>query len=174
MANNCWFEIHVKGRREDCEKWFSLMKGETIDNSFCRIFNVDITDVTDTDDECVMCLCGDCAWSLQSCCRSGYTAIDLFELYTRELHLVMEAYSEEPGIGFMEHYFYDNGDCIEDECVDYTEWFWDRSCYATYKEFCESLGYDGVDGEYPSVPKEDEFDSEGYCYIGGMRWDFSI
>ena len=176
MANNCWYEIHVKGRREDCETFLERMQGNEVNNfNFCRIFSVYSTISGADDGEYVLILAGDCAWSLESCCRSsGYAGIDLFEANTRELSLQMEAYAEETGVGFMEHYIYDNGACVEDECADYHEWFWDRGCYETYEEFIASLGYSKEDCEARGVPKEDEFDSEGYCRIGGMEWDFSF
>lgn len=175
MANNCSFEIHIKGERSSCEYWVELMRGTAIANNFCRIFHVDVIDVSGDDDDCTMILCGDCAWSLETCCReSGYAGEDLFALHTSELCLIMEAYSEEPGVGFMEHYIYNNGECFTDECVDYMEWFWDRDCYTTYDDFMEALGYERKNGEFQNVPKEEDFDADGFYRVGGLEWNFSI
>ena len=73
----------------------------------------------------------------------------------------MEAWSEEPGIGFQEHYIYNKGDCIEDECVDAE--FWD-SClleeYDSYKEFKR---------DYPGAPPKEAFDiADGEVIVGGF------
>ena len=38
-----------------------------------------------------------------------------------ELKLNIEVYSTEPGCQFAEHYKYENGECIDDECEPYQE-----------------------------------------------------
>lgn len=171
MANHCYYEMHICGRKDDCFKWLKLMEDYNMCHHFYRIFSAEVFYEEGDDKEYTLQISGDCAWSLESCCRaSGYAGEDLFERHTANLHLKMEAYSEESGIGFMEHYYYDNGRCVEDECADFTEWLWDKQSYPTYKEFVESLDLDD-----PSViPPEDEFDYDGVCRVGGFEWDFAL
>lgn len=171
MANNCMYEIHIRGRKVDCLRWVEYMKNRNLNRRFRRIFSAEVFHEEGSDDNYTMYIGGDCAWSLESCCRaSGYAGEDLFEIHTADLHLKMEAYSEESGIGFMEHYYYDNGKCVVDDCEDFTMWVWDDKCYPTYKEFVESLEL-----EDPSVvPPEDEFDDIGICKVGGFEWNFTL
>ena len=129
MANDCYYEMKVYGRREDCEEWLRRMKSYDAPNHFYRIFSSDVCVVGGGENGYHIMIVGDCAWSLESCCRaSGYSGgIDLFAVNTKELHLRMEAYSREPGIGFEEHYIYDKGECLADECEDLERHYYDRS-----------------------------------------------
>ena len=78
---------------------------------------------------------------------------------------MLEVYSREPGCAFEEHYLYDNGECLEDTCVDIICFWWDRDEYQTYEDFklsCPS------NLEVP--PEEDFVDDE--VIVGGFGEEF--
>lgn len=137
MANDCYYEMMIQGNRRDCEQWIKRMESYDEPNHFYRIHSSDIYEEGGNDDDYYIKVSGDCAWSLESCCRtSGYSdGIDLFAVNTKELNLRMEAYSQEEGIGFQEHYIYDKGECIADECEDWTSIFYDETEYSSFEEF---------------------------------------
>jgi len=120
MANNCCYSMKIVGTKGNCERFVRKLKSYEEPNHFWRIFEAGVYNCDGDDDNYEMYICGDCAWSLETCCRaSGYShGIDLFEVNTRELELKLEAWSEESGIGFQEHYIYDNGECLADECEE--------------------------------------------------------
>ncbi len=167
MANNCYYEMKIKGLRSDCEEWVRRMKREGKSNDFCRIFSVDTFEEGTCDGLYYMMLCGDCAWSLDTCCRaSGYPGVDLFSINTKELNLTMEAYSEECGESFQEHYVYINGECVTDKCVDWKEYYWDKSDYKTFEEYKHDL-------DLPNYITENLFNEDGYYHEGGFGdWNF--
>lgn len=109
-----------------------------------------------------MTICGDCAWSLESCCRtSGYSeGVDLFEVNTKELHITMEAWSTEPGMAFQEHYIYNNGECQLDECVDYIEYWYDKERYESIEEFAKEYDLGNI--------TEDDLDENDNYHTGGF------
>ena len=71
------------------------MKDYSAKNYFHRIFEADMVDEYKREEGVyVMHISGDCAWSLESCCRaSGYSGgVDLFVENTKELNIDMETY----------------------------------------------------------------------------------
>ncbi len=169
MPNYCYYEMKVKGRKEDCYKWLSKMRSYDEENHFYRIFDADITDECGTDNDYSIIISGDCAWSLETCCRSsGYSGgIDLFAENSKVLNIIMEAYSQEPGCCFQEHYIYNRGRCCSDECEDWSEYYWDRDecSFEDYKK----------DYDVPDSITESDFDDEGYYHEGGFgEWNFVI
>lgn len=170
MANNCFYEMKIKGSRESCNKWLQRMKSYDEPSHFYRMFEVYVDDEYGTESEYCMQLSGDCAWSLESCCRaSGYSnGIDLFAENTEELNIVMEAYSTEPGIGFQEHYIYNNGQCEAEECVDYTELYWDKDDFPSFDDFKKEYNLE-------DDISEDDLDEGEYIHQGGFEsWEFTI
>ena len=163
MPNYCGYTIKIMGTKENCEKWIKKMEDYNEENHFYRIFDADVYECGGTESNYFMCISGDCAWSLESCCRaSGYSnGVDLFEVNTRELNLVMEAWSEEPGIGFQEHYIYNKGECEADECED-AEFWW--------SEMIDGYGsYEDLKKNYPNAPSEEEFrETDGDIIVGGF------
>lgn len=164
MANYCRYEMKIKGTRESCEQWFERMCHDDDPKHFRRLFEpVNIDEQGGSESEYYMILSGDCAWSLETCCRkSGYSiGKDLFAENSRELHITMEAYSSEPGIGFQEHYIYQNGECIADKCVDWIEWYWDKTEYPTFELFKRDVNL-------PDSVTENDFD-DGVYQVGGFQ-----
>lgn len=160
MPNYCDFAMKVVGKKTDCRTFMSKLKSYSVPNHFWRIFEANGYDEETHGDQTSLYIEGYCAWSLESCCRaSGYSkGVDLFDVNTRELNLKLEAFSSEYGMGFEEHYIYDNGECKACECIDVTEYFWDRTEFPTYQEFKE---------EYPDAPPEEKFDLEDSVVVGG-------
>ena len=173
MANNCYFEIRIKGSKKSCDAWVKRMKSYEETNHFYRIFSCDVylsEYVDKAKDEYVMEMCGDCAWSLESCCRqSGYSGgIDLFAVNTAELNLKMEAFSEETGMCFQEHYIYEYGVCKKEICVPFYEYFFDENLWTCFEDFKSEY-------KLPKELKEIDFDENGLCRVGGFgEWIFSI
>ncbi len=165
MANDCYFEMMVQGKRSDCEKWMKKMESYDEPNHFYRIFSSDVYEEGGDDDNYYIKVCGDCAWSLETCCRtSGYSnGVDLFAVNTKELNLRMEAYSQEEGIGFQEHYIYDNGKCITDECEDWTSLYYDNSEYSSFEEFKSEY-------DIPEYVTEADLNEAGCYETGGFSW----
>ena len=173
MANNCYFEMHIKGPRKSCEEWVKRMRSYDEPNHFHRIFSCDVY-FSEYEDKSkgiyVMEMCGDCAWSLETCCRAGVYSgdTDLFAVNTAELGLRMEAYSEETGCCFQEHYIYDKGICKADECVDYHEYWYTESEYGSFEEYKKIY-------KIPDEITEEDFDENGICKVGGFdEWEYSI
>ena len=169
MANNCFYELKVIGERSSCVEWHRRMIDRDSPNSFRRIFSAEICGEQERDDGLYeMDIIGDCAWSLETCCReSGYAGRDLFAANSADLHILMEAWSKEPGIGFSEHYIYDSGVCLTAEEADYEEWYWDKSEYPDFDRFA---------AEYPDAPSVDLFDEDGNASIFGFGapWVWNI
>lgn len=159
MANNCVYDMKIVGSKESCEEWVRRMKNYDVANHFYRISSCEVYAVVEEGPgvgTVSMYISGDCVWSLYSCCVSDYTeGKDLFAVNTSELHIKMEAWSNESGIGFQEHYIYDNGLCIVDEEIDWTEWCWNKDEYPTYEQYVE---YNN------QAPPEDKFVFDGDIY----------
>lgn len=161
MPNYCNFSMKIVGEKSKRDIFVKRLVDYNQPNHFWRIFTADIYDEWDDGESGATLLCGDCAWSLETCCRaSGYSnGVDLFAVNTEELGLKLEAYSREPGMQFEEHYIYDNGECIKDECVDVVVFWWDTYEYPTFEEFKK---------DYEEAPDESCFDDNGEAYIGGF------
>lgn len=165
MPNYCNYSIKIVGSKENCYEFVKKLSSYEETNHFWRIFESDVYDEEMCGDNTALYIAGYCAWSLESCCRaSGYSnGIDLFEENTRDLGLKMEAYSREPGLCFEEHYIYDNGECIEDECLDISVFWWDKDEFPTYEDFKK---------EYEDAPPERFFDDCDEVYLGGFEENY--
>lgn len=118
MANCCCFTILLKGDRINCMSFLQKLNSCEEENHFFGTHGT-LGDEYYTSGSYRMVIYGECRWSLESCCREGSPAhTDLFAVNTRDLNLVLEAYSDEDGFDFQEHYIYDNGECKACECVD--------------------------------------------------------
>lgn len=128
MPNYCNFNMKIKGRMNDCEIFIKRMTDYNKPLHLWRIFEASVYNKEGNFDEYSVEISGYCAWSIESCCRaSGYSeGVDLLEANTKELNLKLEVYSEEPGMCFQEHYIYDNGECLADECVRWEESWYDE------------------------------------------------
>lgn len=164
MSNYCYYEMKLRGKRSDCEKWVRRMRSYDEPHHFYRIFSADVFEEGGDDADYHMKISGDCAWSLESCCRaSGYSnGIDLFAINSAELNIKMEAYSQECGLCFQEHYVYDKGICATSECVDWESLYYDRDEYTSFDEFKNEY-------DIPEYVTEDDL-NDGYYERGGFVW----
>lgn len=154
-------------RLEDC----------TEEKHFFRVFSAveeELYEEKFGNDTVAKVVSGDCAWSVSVCMFPGFMSYynswtekrdavtgksnkDLCDDFrgtnmleaTKELGLVVEIFSEEGGCEFMEHYLIDNGETIEEECVEWRELHDD-------------------DGE-PILDENGDIMTEG-----GLDWEFSI
>ena len=174
MPNLCSYLLKVKGSKENCEKFHAIMEDYDLPKHFWRVFEADIFNEEETEDGYVMEIGGSCAWSVRSCmCKGVFTyanehpdnGTSLLE-QSLELGLEIEVYSEECGVGFMEHYHYKNGEELENECEDYTTFWWDRDEHSTFEEFCKEYNLSGI-------TENDLNDNDEYC-VGGFEWVFSF
>lgn len=124
MANYCYYEMKVTGKKENIDRLINILQYKDDEYKLARIFSADVVDRKDT----YAFICGDCAWSIHSCMGIGegtYSKdndeITNIKYLSKVLGLKIEILSDEPGMGFCEHYFYDNGNCLLDVCEDYPE-----------------------------------------------------
>ena len=140
MANICSFSMVVRGKKENIETFNNMMQqvGTVYMGRGAELDCEDMEELSDNNYRCQML--GQTKWSIQSSLidnaismrsdsgrwsfgdidKSTLSFVTLYEA-CEQLNLDMECYSEEPGIGFQEHYLYVNGKLLEHECVDYSE-----------------------------------------------------
>lgn len=163
MANWCEFYIKIVGTKENCKLFERILQGKH-ERCFHRVFNAWV----EWEDQCTnhyhMELAGNCAWSV-TCAMNhemsysdGPDSVTLQGL-SAELCLEIEVYSKEPCVGFAEHYCFVNGEVRADECVDYTEVYWDKDEHPTIAE---------LNAEYGTNYSEADFDDEGFFREGGF------
>lgn len=164
MPNLCGYSMRIKGKKENVNEFHKRMTDYDLPNHLWRIFDADIYDKYENEDGTITIdVCGSCAWSIESCCRaSGYSeGVDLFEVNSRELNLEIECWSDECGMCFQEHYIYNNGECLIDECVEWTETYYDEDDYESFEEFKKDNGI-------PDYVTEDDLDDGCYYHTGGF------
>lgn len=131
MPNYCDYTMKVAGKQSDIEKLVEILNrdynyapGEPKPlPHLWRVFEANY------DGEQI--ISGYCAWSVYSCMFDvpgsyqydhkddpKYNGTDIVTL-SKELHLKIEIFSEEPGMCFQEHYLIDNGKLLVDETHDY-------------------------------------------------------
>lgn len=184
MANCCQFEMEIIGGRKNLDAFLDALvqKGTLVIGrgaTFCEPY---ITD--NCDGRLRVNIEGDTAWSLESSLfydaermkeqeKTGkglyndkfiesHEFLDLAEASER-FDLVIEAFSWEPQDGFSEHMVIDHGRVLENDTVDYQE-FWPDD-YDSFEEFLE---------EYPGTATEEEFRETPVFYIGGFDPVFTI
>lgn len=177
MTNNCLYTMKVIGNSEkDIDTFVGMLTYENMEKYFSRIFSADPYDKVCENNRWSVMVAGDCAWSVYSCmCDGDYTyytsrgdthLTNLAEA-TEELGLVVEIFSQEPGIGFAEHYIYDNGECLVSAEEDYQE-YWNDGEFDTAQEFMEEYDLD------LSEEQIRQLEEEGYVSIGGFDEVFTI
>ena len=178
MANICSFQMMVRGKHDDIESFYNAMS----QNGNIWMGRGADAEIKYNDEEGTAFIDGWCKWSIQSAMidnaismrtepgmwafstvdRNSLEFITLLEA-TERWDLVIEAYSEEPGCCFQEHYVFDNGDILEDDCIEWYEYYLDD--YSTKEEAESELGMEITDEEW----------EEGYAGSGGFtEWKFDI
>lgn len=178
MANICSFSMKVRGKHEDIEKFYNAMS----QNGNIWMGRGAEAEINYDDEAGTAMIDGWCKWSIQSALIDNAISmrtkpemwafgnadvdslmfITLLEA-TEKWNLVMEVYSEESGCCFQEHYVFDNGEVLCDDCVDYEEYWFDD--YETKEEAEAELEIDITDEEWV----------EGFSSCGGFsEWSFDI
>lgn len=160
MANICSFSMMVKGEHENIEQFYNAMS----QNGNIYMGRGAEAEIYYKDENCAQ-IDGWCKWSVQSAMINNaismrtepnlwaFSAREKEELEfitlleaTEKWNLVMEVYSEEPGCEFQEHYVFDNGTILCDECVEYHEhWICE---YETKEDAEEELGITITDEQW--------------------------
>lgn len=185
MPNCCNFLMKITGKEEAVKEVVQVIKADydystnefSFDRHLWRVFEADVTeeDYNETHDYYAI-VSGNCAWSVSSCMldrphsyQNRYKndednrGTDIVT-ESRNLGVIVEIYSSEPGVGLQEHYYINKGNIEINQCVEYEEHFWDQDEY-TMEDYNE---------EYGTNFTEDQFDEDGCCKIGGFEnWDFA-
>ena len=164
MANFCEFDMRVVGKRENINELISLLNYEGTGeiDGFGRIYELNVTNEYDEDGLSSADLSGDCAWSIYS----GLIEDGLLN-ETKRLHLVLEAYSREPGMGFAEHYIISGGEIVGNEVVDYNEYHVD----ILTEEELENLSFEARE-DIDTIRKVAS-ENEGYFGVGGFGANYA-
>lgn len=186
MPNYCYYQMCVRGTKKNVDEFIKIINADynytdmkfTYKRHFFRVFDAHCDELEQVgDDDYRVFISGDCAWSVASCMlEQGYYRRVKAE-YPKEfrgttlpkeskrLNLVIEVYSEECGCEFQEHYLFENGDTLIDECVDYREYY--IGDYNSKSEAEDELDIEITDEEWSS--------GEEYIKRGGFdSWDFEI
>ena len=200
MPNECSASIAVSGRKYCIDEFINIMNAdynydhyveENMSFShtphFFRIFSADVIGYEQTGLFVSATLDVWCAWSIGTCMLDdGYYerikkeceqhnvpfhGTNLTEC-AKNLGLTIEIISEEPGMGFMEHYVVDeSGEFKIYDVVDMTEYYIGE--YNTLAEYKAANPDDGID-----IATEEDYaiaKDEGCWYRkGGIPYDFDV
>ena len=174
MANNCDFGMKVKGIKSNVEAFVRAMQweGEYAEQGVGRIYYCDVIESNAQDDNVwVFDLCGDCAWSIWTAMRNAENPNNI-EALSKRLNLMIEVISEEPGVGFMEHFAIDNGEILCDDCIDWTSICIDE-IEDDEEEFWENYG---AELAKEGITRDNYMDYvvDDYINIGGIEWDYDF
>lgn len=159
MPNWCEFEMEIKGSRENVLKAVSILDTfedcDEIDHSlrghqFIARTGIYTISMDDFEDNHICYAAGECAWSMYACFgegvltyvsehggkpnKDGDVLVSLRQM-SKELGLVIEAYSTEPDMGFAEHLAVNNGEVvIDDGKGDYEQYVDEEECKKHYLE----------------------------------------
>lgn len=179
MANTCTFSMSVLGRPEDLNKFIEIMKANYDEKEKdcpkhmwrTQVLDTEITEV-DEDNLAIGNISGECAWSVHSCMRDGAGSYQsnypngrgtTLLKESKVLNLVIEVYSEEPGMLFQEHYLYANGEELINDCIDIV--IYDSNDYNNVEEFNAAAN--------THFTKE-EFDAGIFYVDDGFDWEFNV
>ena len=149
MANSCYVTGKASALNvEDLKKFLDVMENE-------KFMDLDYEEIDDwgEGERKTVRFYGDCKWSISSSINSSRYG-NALDKTTKGL--IVEMWSQEPGVGFEEHVVYANGTCLCDDCVDYKEY--DRNAYDSLEELNE---------EYGTNFKEEDF-VDGFVSAGGF------
>lgn len=139
MPNDCNYEMKIKGSKRAIQKVIWALQADydyseekkPKSKHFFRVFECRRGNLEDNPDGTfTQTVWGYCAWSVQSCMLNVkgtyYDDVlknhkDIFmgtSLEEESNQCEIEVFSEEPGMGFSEHYIFKNGECTLDDCVD--------------------------------------------------------
>lgn len=156
MANNCFFEMRITGKKENIDELIEMIHDRNVDSDLGRVFSCDVSCEEEINGITYIDVVGDCAWSVENSMMPGCIGHNLVD-ESKRLNLVIEIYSSEYGNCFQEHILIIKGDIDENETVHYEEhWV---SGYNSLKEYNE-------DNE--TCFTEDMLNDNGDVVIGGF------
>ena len=182
MANNCFYDMHVKGKPADVDKFKEMLTDYDLPKHFFRVFEAYEYDRSDNPDGTVTAMIsGDCAWSVAACmtkdnpltyCSTFDDGTSLAE-QSAELDLDIEVYAEETGMCFAEHYLYKKGEekANEETRLDLyqfepSDWdAWENRTPEAMAEFAEFKD----DWDLPNITPDDVDPDCGDVRIGGFE-----
>lgn len=181
MANDCCFGMMVVGEKENVNEFITMLDYTHPHNiCFARIFDIyECSRKTLKDGRTAVRLDGSCAWSVHSCMMEGYgtyygdhkndsdNTLTSLQIEGERLQLDIEIFSEEPGMGFTEHYRVINGQVIVYECENYSEYYYDSYDFPNFEDWKKEWNL-------PDDLTEDDLDEDGYYYEGKVDWDFAL
>lgn len=179
MANICDFDMRVRGRHENIEKFYNAMAQN---GNVCMGRGAE-AEINYEDDD-IANISGWCKWSVTSAMIDNAISmrtepnmwyfgpdVDVSQLEfitlieaCQKWNLDMEVYSEECGCCFQEHILVLNGELVADECVEWNEYCIED--YETKEEAEFDLGIKITDQEW----EHDYYISRG----GFDSWDFEV
>ena len=178
MANYCYFELKIKGKKENVNKMVSYFKADysyettcdenynreiisskcTADKHFFRIFECEVVDeYFESDDGSYVILDGQCAWSVSSCMLA-----EDHSYYSDWIKSSLACGAEFKGSNVpLESKNLDLDVEIFSEETDFMEHYIIKKGHITTSE---------------TVDCEEIYDEESHSYkiIGGFKWEFSI
>lgn len=162
MANDCEYEMKIKGSATSVKKFLDAMqqRGEYASSGVGRVFSVEIVEKVNSAEGVLCHIAGDCAWSVFSAMRRNGNGL---EPISKILGLKIEVYSSECGCEFMEHFAVDKGEILCDDCVDWVQ---------IYEEDIDEDFWCSDIAQQNSITKEnykEHIDSDGYLNLGGIE-----
>ena len=163
MANLCFFTMKIVGKKESIEEFTRRMQriGEFEKNGIGRVYDFDIEDPRELSDGNILVLgYGDCAWSLWCACMKKYRGEQpSLETESERLGLIIEAFSEETGCCFQEHYFINKGILEVNEFVEYHAYWKDGYSEEEWQEMLAENNW-----------TEDDVNENGFIPVGGFEY----
>lgn len=177
MANECYFHLKVVGKKESVKEFLKVLQAKysyhedcfSFDRHFYRIFKTNVEEEGVLEDSYFATVSGSCAWSVNHSMRDGkFSCYGIFGkdkansrgtnlvLESKNLDLKVEIFSEEEGFSFQEHYLYETGVLLKEECADVT--------MINYDDW-DSL--EEINEEFKTDFKEEDF-KDGFIQFGGF------
>lgn len=169
MANNCFYQMRIAGKKESVEQLIAMLSGEA-PVSLGRVFSADMeepfTPYPSNRSIGYADISGDCAWSIKEAMLSSRNPSVTLATEAKRLGLVVEAYSSEPANCFQEHVLIDKGDILAFDRVDYHEYYFEDMSERHLAELCQEQG----------LTREELFSEtavDGVFTVGGFGDDFA-
>lgn len=179
MANYCGFELHARAKILNENALIEMKRKfgfgsngfstEETEDSF-YFLNAHLDEYKLKDGYYVLHICGDCKWAVNG------PLLQQLDKFAKMHTLDMEIYSEESGVGFQEHYQWENGERVVKECKDMLEFNIDDIMddedgefdYIFQNKLCQEVLC--TKDNYQSFA-----DDDGYIRLGGFsNWDFEF
>lgn len=143
MANNCWYQMRIAGKKESVEQLIAMLSGKA-PTRLGRVFSVytdePFTPYPGNKGIGYADISGDCAWSIKESMLPGSNPSVTLATEAKRLGLAVEAYSSEPDNQFQEHVLINKGDILTFDCVDYEEHLVEDMDEGKLAELCKDKG----------------------------------